>query len=52
MTLPGAWTSNLNIDPGSAARLAILGLVVFAALDAAVVTLVRARFRRALLIAG
>jgi ABC-2 type transport system permease protein len=49
--LPAAWTHNLTMDPGSAARLAILGLVVFAVLDAAVVALARARFRRTRLIA-
>lgn len=50
--LPAAWTQNLHIDPEGAAQLAILGLVVFAALDAAVVALAMSRFKRARIFAG
>lgn len=50
--LPAAWTHSLAVDPASAARLAVLGLVAFVALDAAAVVIAMSRFRRARLIAG
>jgi ABC-2 type transport system permease protein len=50
--LPAAWTDRMQLDTGSAAQLAMLGLAAFAALDAGVVGLAMTRFRRARLIAG
>jgi len=50
--LPAAWTHSLASDAESAAQLAVLGLAAFAVLDAAVVALAVARFKRARLIAG
>ena len=50
--LPAAWTHSLTVDAASGARLAVLGLAAFVALDAGVVAMAISRFRRARLIAG
>lgn len=50
--LPAAWTQHLHVDAERAAQLAIVGLVAFTALDAAVVALAISMFRRARLFAG
>jgi len=49
--LPTAWTHSMNLDAVGAARLAVLGLAAFAALDAGVVILAMAKFARTRLVA-